>query len=535
MISEPKGSLTILFLHMYSALKKRNHYVGRVQLYNEIDFDSLVAYAAKATNINESNIRMSMDAIFDAVQYFVTTGHGVELEGLGTFSFSIKCKAAFSESAAAKQLNNVTRKFINFLPAKEIRDAMKGVKLTKVVDNRKLPETEKLIVSSASYYPDGNRNGVAVSFNDSNKEYPISNGSLIKLVGANLSTNFKIDAGVGAGIAHANLERVVFSSQKKDVEAYFRVSGLKETQPLNYLTVENTSGQKVLDFKGYINTGVPVIRSIDFGTTRLVRGVNTVAYVAGETHLLSVRGSNLQKVTVSLNDTVLVPTYIGSDLLMFDVAIKAIDILTVGDSNYTFVFTGSGPAINTITANGVTVQNRGSSVVIPGENYHFVINGNNLTALSLSDLSGPSGAVFGNLIKSENVAEFDARFADGGDFKIGDEFIIVLNTYTPTIRLGIAIGGTADCEYISGGTVGFSTKIISGNVDTNKFYYMSGSGLGSPAKIGTNGIIVEKEGDTLSFELQENFSELLEGDGVRILYVPEVGTTDYYFTLFDLI
>lgn len=502
MITNPKGLLTILFTLQYSELVKRFQYQGKVKLYNEIDYNSLVAYAAKATNINESNIRMSMDAIFDAVQYFVTEGHGVELDGLGTFSFGIKCKAAFSESAAQSQLDGLRQKFINFLPALEIRKAMNSAKLVKEVDDRNNPETNIVLVNRASYYPDGIRGHKAYPIADNTQEILISNGALVRFEGANFKRGITPTLVVGADGASALLMRATFKEQIPNIEQYYVVGGVEGNLPIKNLRVVDSEGTEKFNFNGYINNGDPVVRAVDYGVNRLMVGANSLAGNGGLTRKLSVRGNNLAEVAVTLNGEALLPTTLSSNLLEFDVAINTGDVLAVGESQYTITFTGVEMAIQTISANGVTVQNGGTSTIIPYMNYHFILDGENMYKLCESDIVGPSGTVIGNIVRSIRTVEFDARFADGGTLRIGDTFSVTLEKASTDLKFGVEDGGTITATVVSDGNTSwltFDVPVTSGTPNVNNFYFGPAT-TDTPSNI-TTGVTYDAQGKRVRFRL----------------------------------
>lgn len=47
--------------------------------------EAFIKYAAQAANVPETTIRMAKRALFDALNYFCTQGHAVEVLNLGTF------------------------------------------------------------------------------------------------------------------------------------------------------------------------------------------------------------------------------------------------------------------------------------------------------------------------------------------------------------------------------------------------------------------------------------------------------------------
>lgn len=126
--SSIKGQIRVLFGLQYLAVVEENRFVGHVDNYSEISVNDIIAYAAKAVSIPESNIRMALESVFDALNYYVTEGHAVELPGIGIFSFGIKGKATYSAADAAKSAQLVQRKRILFRPNKDIVTMLDNVR-----------------------------------------------------------------------------------------------------------------------------------------------------------------------------------------------------------------------------------------------------------------------------------------------------------------------------------------------------------------------------------------------------------------------
>ena len=92
-----KGQLNINYKGRRIAFNNQEKLVGSTDRYSTIDYQSIVQYAAKAAAVPESSVEMAMEAIFDAVNYFVLNGHSVQIPNLGTFSFGVRAKSALNE------------------------------------------------------------------------------------------------------------------------------------------------------------------------------------------------------------------------------------------------------------------------------------------------------------------------------------------------------------------------------------------------------------------------------------------------------
>lgn len=98
-----------------------------------IGYKDIIYYAAKASHVPESTIKMAMEALFDAVNYYCAWGHGVQVPGLGTFKPRVNFKTA--KTWAEADASTVTRKYLQFFPLASIRRqcSVKNIKM-KVTD-----------------------------------------------------------------------------------------------------------------------------------------------------------------------------------------------------------------------------------------------------------------------------------------------------------------------------------------------------------------------------------------------------------------
>lgn len=96
--------------------------VAKIQLVrgNVIKGDAVVAYAAQAANVPETTILMAQAALFDAINYFCTNGHRVEVPGLGSFGPVTKVKCV--QSAEDLTAETIKARGLRFWPKRDIGD-----------------------------------------------------------------------------------------------------------------------------------------------------------------------------------------------------------------------------------------------------------------------------------------------------------------------------------------------------------------------------------------------------------------------------
>ncbi len=61
---------------------------------NVIGHNEIVQYAAKACNAPTNDVDTALNALLDAITYFTANGHGVQVDGLGTFKMVANAKCA---------------------------------------------------------------------------------------------------------------------------------------------------------------------------------------------------------------------------------------------------------------------------------------------------------------------------------------------------------------------------------------------------------------------------------------------------------
>ena len=147
-----KGQLNVDYKGRRIAFNNSEKLVGQAVRYTTIDYASVVSYAAKAANVPESSVEMAMEAIFDAMNYFVLNGHSVQIPNLGTFSLSVSVKSSTSEAEfSANFAKNLRRVYIRFLPDPELRAMIASTAINTSVDDGGYTSDGIISVSSAYF------------------------------------------------------------------------------------------------------------------------------------------------------------------------------------------------------------------------------------------------------------------------------------------------------------------------------------------------------------------------------------------------
>ena len=125
-----KGKLNVTYAAKRIGILGGTYLCGNADRYSTIDYNSIVQYASKAAHVPESSITMAMEALYDALSYFVLNGHSVQIPNLGTFYLTVKCK---SEDTVEDFVENFSQNLksvnIRFLPCTDIKEAIANTSL----------------------------------------------------------------------------------------------------------------------------------------------------------------------------------------------------------------------------------------------------------------------------------------------------------------------------------------------------------------------------------------------------------------------
>lgn len=87
----------------------------------------MVGEISNSCGVNASQTKAVVTALVDRLIHYMEIGHGVKLDGFGSFKPSFRAKTAkTSEEATAE---TVTRKIIRFYPAKAFKDMLEGMSI----------------------------------------------------------------------------------------------------------------------------------------------------------------------------------------------------------------------------------------------------------------------------------------------------------------------------------------------------------------------------------------------------------------------
>lgn len=420
-----KGQIRVLFGLQFLQTVMENRYVGRVDNYSDISFDDIAAYASKAASVPESNLRMALDSIYDAINYFVTEGHAVELPYIGTFSFGVRGKATYSAEDAAKAAQLVYRKRINFLPHKDIRAMLDNVKIIVDVDKR------------------GNEEALSPQ--------------IINLYGQNTTmTNATLRFWYGLlGVRGANLdgaEAVITRYDKDGVEREETYQLTREGKNAWTCIPEGHDGfariaivldGKELLVKEYIKSaGLPNVTRVEVNGQTMIAGINNTIPAASSL-AISLYGYKPGDAGATIDGAEMVFTSKADTLALATIDSPAeTTVIAIGDKTYTVKFVAGGStttAINTLSANGVTVANGGSSTIVPGSTYNFVAQGTGLAGITASSIQG--NGVVSNVVATDNQLSFSFKADGAGQLTIAGIYSVTLTAETSTI---ISIGGVSN-------------------------------------------------------------------------------------------
>lgn len=130
-----KGQINIGYKRRRIAYNNTEMLVGQSDRYSTIPYASVISYAAQAANVSEASIVLSMEALFDAMNYFVLNGQSVKIPNLGTFYLSVRVKsAATKEEFIANFAQNLRNVSIRFLPAPELKDKIAATTINTLVE-----------------------------------------------------------------------------------------------------------------------------------------------------------------------------------------------------------------------------------------------------------------------------------------------------------------------------------------------------------------------------------------------------------------
>ena len=477
-----KGQINVGYKGRRIAFDGSTKLVGQAERYSTIDYKAITAYAAKAAAVPESSIEMAMEALFDAMNYFVLNGHSVQIPYLGTFSIGVRAKTSLSEAEFSSDFSkNLKGINIRFLPDTELKSMIGGTAISTSVDEEGYDSEGVVAVNSAllGYYTQ------LLSANEG-RPYLLGNVTRVVFNGTRLSETYIPSLPVhltyqpeGGEEVEVTLGRQYFSQSYNTINVNLK-SFVDNNQGaalwlLKKVSIVDGEGNpiKTLQF-GNGNENMIFVSAIAVdGYAVAVNG--TVKYEAGKKVRIKLFGSGLdaaeaikiggtayEPVSVNENQAVLEFTPAASGnypiTLEFDGAVQDTYNVSFGDS--------TGLSISSITANGDPLHNGSTTNITAGSNYTIRIEGTGLNGLEASEIQVPAGSSVAFTTKSDTLIVGTISNAQAGDLKIVDDGVQIFSAALVAVQPGVTVTGWKASE--GGATQSLNTSVTA-NTDSGAF------------------------------------------------------------------
>lgn len=468
-----KGQINVGYKGRRIAFDGSTKLVGKAERYSTIDYKAITAYAAKAAAVPESSIEMAMEAIFDAMNYFVLNGHSVQIPYLGTFSIGVRAKTSLSEAEfSANFSKNLKGINIRFLPDTELKQMIAGTAITTTVDDEGYDSEGVIAVTSAmlGYYTQ------LLTANEG-RPYLLGNATRAVFNGTRLSETFiptwpvyLTYQKVGGVDTEVMLARKYFSQSYNTISVNLRAfihdnDGAEEWLLKKLQVYAGGTAIKTLQF-GNGNADMMFISAISIdGQAVAVNG--NYKFEAGKMVRIKLFGSNLDSAdTFKIGGTVVEPRSVNETqaILEFTPAASGNYPITMElegalKDTYNVSFGDvTGLSISSITANGDPLLNGSTTNITVGSNYTIRIEGTGLNGLEVSEIQVPDGTVVAFSSKSDTLIVAMLSNAQAGDLKIVDDGVQIFSAAMVAVQPGVTVTGWKASE--SGATQSLNTAVV---------------------------------------------------------------------------
>lgn len=511
-----KGQININYKPRNIAILNKEALVGQADRYSTIEYKAIIAYAAKAAAVPESSVEMAMEAIFDAMNYFVLNGHSVQIPNLGTFSIGVRAKSAASEQSFqnnfAQNLRNVK---INFLPDPELKQmlASTSIKTTSEVPDG-YSSAGVISVSGAMF----KRGDLAVPINEG-LCYALDQVTALEFRGSRLVEKFIGENPVYITFINADGDEVEYhvTSARAIIQSYDSISidmrWIKNNNSaFKYIKKIELRNLKAADAVLYAKTlgtpvaGVPAIGALVVDEVPAVPGA-TLDYVAGKAVKVQIFGANLAAVE---------NFYAGStqmEVSTASIGYAECEFTPANSGNYpifgkyneeqdsTNVYNISfgqagGTSITSVTANNDPLVNGGSTNITAGNSYNLSIVGSGLGELTAANFTLPQGSTLSITSQSDTMIAATIANAQAGAFKVTVDEVDIFTATLVAVQPSASVTGYKLTE--NGATQSLSTSVQAD--DGGAFsIYLVGTGLDGLTDdnfSGTNLTISEYDSET---------------------------------------
>lgn len=426
-----KGQINIGYAGRRIAFNGTEKLVGSAERYSTIDYAAIVAYAAKAAAVPESSIEMAMEAIYDALNYFVLNGHSVQIPNLGTFSIGVQCKTTATETEFTNQFSNNLRNVkIRFLPDPELKAMIANTAISTSVNLDNYADNGVIAIKS-DFFGAGNTLVPA----NAGRSYAISkNGALTRYIlsGTRLSASYirsiyltGIDANGEAvrSLIADSLYSQSYSGITINLRNYANASGAKF---LKKIEVQDIEGNEVFSKTFGDAVTAPYISGVSIDGKPIAES-GTADFVADKLLKIKVYGANLAAAeSITIGGIVVEPSAASADNLVFEYTPAATGNAPISVSDgehaanvYNLSFgEAGGTVVTAVTANGDPLLNGSTTNITDGSNYNIAISGYGLAELTAANFVLPAGSSIAITSQSDTMIAATLSSAHAGDFKV---------------------------------------------------------------------------------------------------------------------
>ena len=402
-----KGQINIGYKGRRIAYSGSEKLVGQAERYSTIDYQSIIAYAAKAAAVPESSIEMAMEALFDAMNYFVLNGHSVQIPNLGTFSIGVRAKSAADESEfTANFSQNLRNVIIRFLPDTDLKQMIANTGISTSVDTEDYTANGAITVRSMNFARGSQMIGLYAG-----RAYAVPDPCETLVVnGTRLSKDFIGSVPIVLTGFDANGDTVVMGSPAGALISLkygqIRVNIKKfldfhpEVVALKTVKVEDAEHNIIVERSFAALAEGPQISAVSVDDVPVAPG-GTVKFETGVAKKIRIWGYNLTDATeVKIGNTVVTPSAVNAAYLTvnFTPSVSGNYPVSVKDdthaaSTYNMSFgEAANVIVSSVTANGDALVNGGNTNITAGSNYAIQIAGTGLTNLTAADFVLPTGS-----------------------------------------------------------------------------------------------------------------------------------------------
>ena len=428
-----KGKVVIDYDARRIGFKNETRLVGKANRYTTIEYEDIVINAAKAAAVPESSIEMSMEALFDAMTYFVLNGHSVQIPNLGTFSLAISCKTSQNESDFKQNFaENLRRVYIRFLPDVGLKEMIASTRVETQCGESAIYNPDAVVAITSCVMSDGSHHYPLIE----GRSYPVSPVTNITFNGTRLSkaylgvqpvtlTYLKDDGTEVTALLPTTAVNMRYSQL---IVSFYKVKELIPSAfAIKAIVVKDVNDVTILSktFGNIPQTAYISAISVD---EKPVAPGDTVKYTTGMVAKMKLIGFKFNLVaSVEIGGQEIETKEIGVDRIQLDYAPLTTGNtpvqLTDGESaigdpyNMSFGDVAS-VVVTAVTANGDPLVNGGVTSITAGNSYPLQVTGTGLDVLEAEDFVVPEGSQLTIVSQSATMIQATMTNAQAGTFKI---------------------------------------------------------------------------------------------------------------------